>query len=275
MRRLVLKEHSTSGPALRRGWTLNHLTLVQFIALLLPVLASFYARGSVVIPVGGAAIASALVWEAIFAQLRQRSISFHGITTGMIVAIIAPGDADLGHIVLAVSFGAVLAELVFGGRGFGFLNAGVAALAFLLFSFPGIALGGASLPVALAAVPGGLLLLAAGFISWRVIVATLAGFAGISLLINPTVDPVAAATVLSFPVFFLICDPFSAASTNPGRWLYGLLAGGMAALFLSARGMDNGSDALVFAALTSGLFAPLLDEFVLRVLARVREAWRG
>jgi Na+-transporting NADH:ubiquinone oxidoreductase subunit B len=58
---------------------------------------------------------------------------------------------------------------------------------------------------------------------------------------------------------FLACDPVSAASTNPGRWVYGIIVGGMAML-----GRSSGAgDGTVFAILVASIFAPLIDQAAL------------
>jgi Na+-transporting NADH:ubiquinone oxidoreductase subunit B len=165
----------------------------------------------------------------------------------------------LWQAVVAVSFGVVLGELIFGGRGFGFVSPATIAIAVLLISFPQIALPVASAELAIASLPGGALLLLLGLVSWRVMLSVVAA-AGLALL-PAGVDPVAVATALAFGLVFLICEPTSAASTNPGRWVYGALAGGLCVLF-SPSGMIT-TEGLIFAALMSSIFAPLIDHIVI------------
>jgi Na+-transporting NADH:ubiquinone oxidoreductase subunit B len=275
MRRLVLTHPAPAGPALRRGWTVETVTLIQAAALLLPALAALGLRGPAVLVVGLAGIATALVWETVFARIRHRQITLHGVTTGLILAVMAPADAAVWQIVIAASFGAVIGELAFGGRGFGFLNPGLAALAFLSFSFPGLALAGAEMPVAVAALPGGAVLVWTGLISWRVLVATVLGLVATAGLLGSSPDPSLTGAALIFPLVFLIADPLGAASTNPGRWIYGLLAGVLAALFQTGGAPAPGPEAFVFAALLAGVFAPIIDEIALRALIRIREARHG
>lgn len=275
MRRLTLNASAQGGPALRRGWTVETVTLIQLAALLLPVLAALGVRGPGVIGVGLAAALAAVAWEALFARMRHRQVTLNGLTVGLILAVMAPADAALWQIALAASFGAVIGELVFGGRGFGFLNAGLAALAFLSFSFPAVSLTGSEMPVAIAALPGGAVLVWTGLISWRVLAAAVLGLVGTAALASTTPDPSLTGAALVFPLIFLIADPVAAAATNPGRWLYGLLAGALAALFQPTGAVAPGPEAMVFAGLLAGVFAPLLDEIAIRVATRVREARRG
>ena len=158
---------------------------------------------------------------------------------------------------------------------FGFLNAGLAALALLSFSFPGLPLSGAEMPVAVAALPGAAVLVWTGLISWRVLVATALGLIATAALAGTAPDPSLTGAALIFPLVFLIADPVAASATNPGRWLYGLLAGALAALFQPAGAPAPGPEAFVFAGLLAGVFAPLLDEIALRILLRIRRARHG
>lgn len=271
MRRLLLGSPAATGPALRRGWSVRHVTLLQIAALVPPLLAAIALRGPGVAAALSVALAAALGWEALFARRRARPVTAHGATTALILAVMAPGDAALWQIALAASFGAVIGELIFGGRGFGFLNPGLAALAFLAFSFPGATLVGGATAVAVATIPGALLLLGTGFISWRVLVAAAAGMALAGAATGGVTDPVQAAAALAFPLVFLIADPLGAASTGPGRWLYGLLCGALAVLFQPAAAAAPTPGALVFAALAGAIFAPLIDDIVVRAIAFARE----
>ncbi|NIP74592.1 MAG: hypothetical protein GTN90_00775, partial [Xanthomonadales bacterium] len=112
---------SPTGPALRRGWTVRHVTLLQIAALLPAVVAASVLRGPGVVWVLIVALVASLGWELLFAQRRARPVTAHGITTAMIIAVMAPADGALWQIALAASFGAVIGELIFGGRGFGFV----------------------------------------------------------------------------------------------------------------------------------------------------------
>lgn len=275
MRHIALANPMPSGVPLNRGWTILHVTLIQVAALILPFLAALGTRGPGVLVAGGTAIATALVWEAAFARARQRAVTVHGLTTGLIVAVMAPAAAEPWQIALAVSFGAVIAELAFGGRGFGFVNAGLAALAFLLFSFPGLTPGGASVAVAVAALPGGAALVMTGLVSWRILLATALGLIAVAGVGGMAPDPALTAAALVFPVIFLVADPLGAAVTNPGRIAHGLLAGGLVALFMGSGNTAPDPGHIVFAALIASIFAPLLDEIAIRTLATLRERRHG
>lgn len=244
------------------------VTALQALALAPPLVVAIGERGFHTFQILAAAAITALVWEAVFALLRRKSLSAHGLTTAMIVTVFAPADLLLWQLSIAVTLGVVLGELVFGGRGFGFLSAAAASLALLSISFPGLALSEPTLAVAAAGLPGAALLMAAGLLSWKIVVAVPAGIVLVGLAAGATLDPVAFVIGLTFGLAFLIGDPIAAASTGPGRWAYGLLAGGLVALF----GGPSDPAAIVSAAVLASVFAPLIDH--LAVLASARTARR-
>ncbi len=242
------------------------VTLMQTIALVAPSVVTGLAN-----PVGYAVIlATSLLtvwfWEGLFAALRRRKPSGHGITTALIISVLAPPDLALWQLALALSLGVVLAELVFGGRGFGFLSPAVVAASLLVFSFPEVALAPGTANVALATIPGAILLLFLGLISWRVLLSAAVG-AGVLLMLSiDGLDGLAIAAAMTFCLVFLVCDPTAASATNPGRWMYGLLAGGLIILF--SGGATPTTEGIVFAALLASIFAPLIDHLVVLAYAK-------
>jgi Na+-transporting NADH:ubiquinone oxidoreductase subunit B len=147
----------------------------------------------------------------------------------------------------------------------------------LVFSFPQLTLVAPELTVAVATLPGAILLLIAGLISWRVLLATsLIALAAIGFT-STIWDPVSLAITLSVGIVFLIADPVSAACTNPGRWAYGVLAGFLTALFAGFSLENLTAEAVVFAALLASLFAPLIDHLMVLTNAynRKRRHARG
>lgn len=213
-----------------------------------------------------AALVAALVWEGIFATLRRRVLSFHGVTTAFIVAVVLPPEIAIWQIVFAVSLGVILGELVFGGRGFGFVQPAAVALSLLLISFPELQLRQSTTALAVATVPGAVLLLLMGLISWRVLVGAIIASAVLLALRGAEMEPVTVATAMAFALVFLVCDPISAAATPIGRWIYGALAGGLVIVF-SPPGAPT-AEAMVFAALMASVFAPLIDHVVILIHAR-------
>ncbi|MCU9847544.1 RnfABCDGE type electron transport complex subunit D [Defluviimonas sp. WL0024] len=246
------------------------VTLLQAAALLPPVAVAVLARGAGAAAVLAVALLSTLIWDLVFARARAGSLAWHSVTTGLILAVAVPPDVPLWQVALAASFGVVLGEQVFGGRGFGFLSPAVAALAFLAFSFPGTGLAGAEPAVAAAAVPGLVLLFAAGLVFWRLLAGFALGLCLATLLASGALPAPSLAVSLCFGAVFLLADPVAAAATQAGRWIHGLTAGGLVVL-LADMGPVN---ALVFAALLASLAAPLVDHLVIRALARRRDGRR-
>ena len=251
-------------------WTPAGVTLTQAAALTLPFAAAWALRGPGVIAVFIVALVVALAWEGLFTLIRKRSLTAHGLTTALIMAVMVPATLPLWQIAVAVSLGVALGELVFGGRGYGFLNAGVAALAFLVFSFPGVTLLGHEIWIAAAALPGAVLLLTTGLVPWRTLVAAVALVVAVGTLTGETLTPDETGAALLFGLVFLACDPVSGASTRAGGWLHGALTGGLIALFSAGTGPVISANAVVFAVLLASIFAPLLDYLVVEMNVRQR-----
>jgi drug/metabolite transporter (DMT)-like permease len=118
-----------------------------------------------------------------------------------------------------------------------------------------------------------LLLLASGQAAWRILLAA-AGLLLLAGLAQGNAEPWApllqGSIVLT--LLYLAADPVSSAATNPGRWIYGLLVGGLAVLFAT---VGPAFGAAVFAVLLGSIFAPLLDRIVIAVLAIWRERRHG
>ncbi|SMX21985.1 RnfABCDGE type electron transport complex subunit D [Boseongicola aestuarii] len=244
------------------------ITFGQSVALVLPLgVVALETPGSVAVHFVSSLLA-AIVWEAIFAVIRKHSFSFHGVTTALIFTIAIPADVQIWQVVLAVSLGAILGELVFGGRGFGFLQPATVALSLLLISFPEIQLRQPSQMLALATLPGAMMLLVLGFVSWRVLFAASVTVAVFFVGAEGGHEAMAVATAMAFGLVFVIGDPVSAASTNPGRWVFGGLAGGVVVVF--SAGEVPTMDAIVLAGLIASVFAPLIDHLVTVIHARRR-----
>ena len=123
----------------------------------------------------------------------------------------------------------------------------------------------------LGCVIGAAFLLFRGVASWRIMLGSFLGMVGTVLLFNtfgPADDPNFAVPwywhmVLggwAFGTVFLATDPVAAATTNPGRWAFGVLVG---ALTVVVR-VTNPSyyDGMLFAVLLASIFAPLFDYIV-------------
>ena len=253
-----------------RPHTIGGVTLVQCVALVPPFIFVALNAPEAYITHLVVALIVALTWEGLFAVLRKRGPSLHGITTALIVTVLIPPDLAVWPLLMTVSLGVVLGELVFGGRGFGFVNPAIVVLSLLLISYPQVQLPVPTQELALATFPGAVVLLMYGLISWRVILAVIFAATATLAMRGYGFEPEAIATALAFGLIFLICEPTSAASTNAGRWIYGGLAGGLVVLFAPEAALT--SEAVVFASLIASVFAPLIDHLVVLTHSWFRRA---
>lgn len=244
------------------------VAVIQGLAALPPLAVVLWDEGVAALVLLAIALLMAVGWDYIFAALRRRLFEPFGITTAIIFTLFAPVDVSLWHLVVVVSLGCVIGELVFGGRGFAFLSPATVSLALLLLALPGAFLRPPTEAMALACLPGAVLLLVGGLLSLRVV----AGFAvvlGFLASVGDLPSVLALLTACSAGLVFLICDPTTGAVTPIGRIAHGALAGGLVWVFAGSGTIAPEPDALVFAALLASLFAPLLDHIVISL-----GAWR-
>lgn len=152
---------------------------------------------------------------------------------------------------------------------------GVPALLAVNYTWTLLFLGNQPGPIGVSSILGCALgaayLLFKGVASWRIMLGSCIGLIGAVLLLSafgPADDPNFAVPwywhmVLggwAFGTVFLATDPVAAATTNPGRWAFGLMVG---ALTVIVR-VTNPSyyDGTLFAILLASIFAPLFDYVV-------------
>jgi len=252
----------TPPPLLARHWDDNRLTLVTLTASLAPFVATIVTGGPAQLPPLALAVCIALLWHLAFALPRKRLPGWDGIVTAVIFTVMVPAAVPLWQQGLALSFGLVMGNLIFGGRGRGFLSPAAVSLAFLLFSFPVNAGPATGTAAALAALLGGALMLIAGILSWRLVIGFFVAMAACAFKWPvPMIWPEWPSATLIVGLIFLIGDPVAAACTNAGRWFYGLLAGGLFVLLAYAGGDILSS--VVFSGLLAAIFAPLIDQGVI------------
>ena len=268
-----LQRTSINGPTYLHGfWSADRVAFVTLLCLFPPLGVAIYDQGIPLLTVVGLAIIVATIWHTLFALVRKRRIGWDGIGTAIIFSLLVGDTVPLWQIALAVTFGIVIGEQIFGGRGFNFLNPAVVALAFLTFSFTGISYADPTPWVAIATVPSAVFLIARRLISWRIIVGIIAGLLAIGLLREQGFRPEHLGGSLLLIIVFLACDPVCSSSTNLGRWANGLLIGGLAWVFTPGGGIPTGPEAMIPAILLASVFAPLIDTLVvmLNIYARRR-----
>lgn len=197
------------------------------------------------------------LWHLVFMLARAQPPSFAGALTALAVAILAPEELGFLPFVLGISFGSVMAELVFGGWGRNVVNPATVTLAFLGFGFVTAPWPDVVLPVAWAAIPAGIIGMAAGVMPARIILGAVAVTAA-GLVAGLPLQPVLPAFALA--LVLLVADPVASASTRLGGWLNGGIFAALVIMFtLNWEGAPPARVA-VSAALLASLVAPLLDE---------------
>ena len=130
----------------------------------------------------------------------------------------------------------------------------------------------------LGAALGAIFLILTGMASWRVIVGSLFGLVGGSLLCNAIAPDHLILSIpwywhlvlggFAFGTVFIATDPVTGAMTDPGRWGFGLLVGGLTVVI--RLGNISYYEAMIFAILVASLFSPLIDHVVVRMNIRRR-----
>lgn len=124
---------------------------------------------------------------------------------------------------------------------------------------------------------GALVLILSGIGSWKIMLGVFAGALGTGLLFNLiAVNPYMELPVyyhfamggFAFGAVFMATDPVSAAQTETGKWIYGLLIGGFSIIF---RVLNPAyPEGVMLAILLMNVFAPLIDHYVIQANIRRR-----
>ncbi len=136
----------------------------------------------------------------------------------------------------------------------------------------GVEQGAMGVTSALACLIGAVVLLATRTVSWRVMAGAVAGMIvavyGCQLA-GDVLGPMAGLPWywhltlggFAFGTVFLATDPVTAAATNAGRWIYGLLIGAMVVIVRVGNPLHP--DGVMMAVLLGNIFAPLIDHGVM------------
>lgn len=253
-------------------WTRETVSLMLLAAYLpLGLFWIWFGGGEALARLGLAGLIIA-AWHLVFMLVRAQAPSLAGAITALAIAILAPEHLGAARLVLGISFGVVMGELIFGGWGRNVVNPATVALSFLGFGFPAFAWPSFDVPVAWAAIPAALIGIATGAMPAPVVVsaALVAGGAAVAgLLPEPVLIAAGIALVL------LVADPVTSASTALGRWLGGALYAGLVILFAQGWAGAAPVQIAVAAALLVSLAAPLLDEIALALWVGNRRRRHG
>ena len=136
----------------------------------------------------------------------------------------------------------------------------------------------------LACLLGAALLLITGIASWRIMLSMLLGAVVTAICFNLVPDPTNPLYAVpvhyhlvlggfAFGLVFMATDPVSAAQTQTGQWLYGLLIGFLVIFIRVAN--PAYPESVMLAILLGNVFAPLFDYFVVRANIRRRLVRNG
>ncbi|WP_417260544.1 RnfABCDGE type electron transport complex subunit D [Celeribacter sp.] len=212
------------------------------------------------------------LWHMIFMLARAQPPSFAGAVTAVAVAMLAPQDLSMVQLILGVSFGSVMAELVFGGWGRNVLNPATVTLAFLGFGFPAALWHDFATPVSWAAIASLVVGAIFGVMSARLILGAVAVLALGYVAGVPLAD---VAPMAGIVLALLVVDPVASASTQFGAWMNGALYGALVVLFANGWQGAAAAQIAVSAALLASLAAPLLDEVAIALWRARRRKRHG
>ncbi|HEY5675122.1 MAG TPA: NADH:ubiquinone reductase (Na(+)-transporting) subunit B [Malonomonas sp.] len=150
----------------------------------------------------------------------------------------------------------------------------IAAVSSWFDAFIGMIPGSMGETSTLACLFGAAILIITGIGSWRIMLSGLLGAVALSLLLvfigsetNPMfqVGPLWHLVLggFAFGLVFMATDPVSGAMTEEGQWLYGLLIGVMCILIRVVN--PAFPEGMMLAILFANVFAPLIDQLVLKV----------
>ncbi|MBT8410322.1 MAG: RnfABCDGE type electron transport complex subunit D [Octadecabacter sp.] len=212
-------------------------------------------------------------WNVVFMLTRAQPPSLAALVTALAIAMLAPEDLGVVRLLIGISFGAVMGELVFGGWGRNVVHPATVTLSFLGFGFPAFGWPVFDDPVIWAAIPAALIGVATGVMPAAVLVAAgLVGAAGVAagLPMDADVLPVAGLVLV-----LLVADPVISAATTLGRWMNGALFAGLVLLFATGWTGAAPVQIAVAAALMASLAAPLLDEIAVALWIAQRRRRHG
>lgn len=212
------------------------------------------------------------LWHLVWMLARAQPPSFAGALTALTIAVLAPLDAGALALLLATSFGIVMAELAFGGWGRNVLNPATVTLAFLGFGYPGLEWPMLPVQMGWAGAMTAMVACLFGVASILTVVSALLAV----LLAQATGLHLGVALPATLVVFALITlDPVTNASTALGRVFTGLTFAGLVVLFAT---YWTGAPAIrisVSAALLTSLAAPLFDEIAIALWLAIRRRRLG
>lgn len=262
-----------SGPVTAGIWNRETAALL-LVAAYLPLAGFWLAYGGTdALARLGLAVLVLAVWHLVFMLARAQPPSLAALVTALAIAILAPENLGTLRLLLGISFGAVMGELVFGGWGRNVVHPATVALSFLGFGFPAFGWPEFDAPVIWAAIPAVIIGVAVGVMPTGVVAA--AGLVGVAVVAAGLPVDAGVLPAAGLVLVLLVADPVISAGTALGRWLYGGLYAGLVILFATGWTGAAPVQIAVAAALLASLAAPLLDEIALALWITQRRRRHG
>tara|TARA_B110000858_G_scaffold162625_2_gene187825 strand:+ start:16813 stop:17748 length:936 start_codon:yes stop_codon:yes gene_type:complete len=284
-----MSDLKAGAPFQHSGRNIPQLMQTLLYALLPGILASLWFFGFGILVNIAIAVLFAVFAEAAMPRLRNRNIRSQlsdrsvCVTAVLFAAAIPPESPGL-LVALGIVFAVVIAKHLYGGLGQNPFNPAMCGYAMLLLAFP-LEMTGTILTTQESAPPlfasgsetawkvvnisyllGGLFILYKKIISWHIPLAIIATILVLSAVFyapgsiaiygTPYLHLFGSATMIG--VFFIATDPVSAATTRPGKLIYGIIIG---ASIYSIRVWGSYLDSIAFAVLFGNFCAPLLDHY--------------
>lgn len=258
---------------MNRGLWNRETVAVMLIAAYLPLASMWiWFSGAEALTRLGLVLLVVAFWHLLFMLLRAQPPSLAAVIAALAISVLAPEGLGVFRLVLGVSFGVVMGELVFGGWGRNVVSPATVSLSFLGFGFPAFEWPGFDDPVAWAVIPALLIGIATGVMPAPVIVGAVIVAIGASATgMLAHADLFAAGIVLAL----LVADPVTSAATSLGRWFEGALYAALVILFANGWAGAAPVQIAVAAALLTSLAAPLLDEAALALWVVKRRRRHG
>lgn len=212
------------------------------------------------------------IWHLFFMLYRAQPPSISALVTALAIAMLAPAELGVFQMMLGISFGVVMGELVFGGWGRNVVNPATVTLAFLGFGFPSAPWPVFEAPLVWAAIPAGLLGLALGVMPTALLVVIVVA-GSLASAIGAVSAPIVHAALIV--VVLLVADPVTSAATTLGRVLHGALFAALVVLFDAAWLGAAPLQIAIAATFLASLAAPLLDDIALFLWVQRRRRLHG
>jgi Na+-transporting NADH:ubiquinone oxidoreductase subunit B len=151
-------------------------------------------------------------------------------------------------------------------------------------AFLGVMPGSLGETSTLACLIGAAFLILTGIASWRIILGVFAGMVVTAFLFNAIATPADPLFAMpwywhlvlggfAFGMVFMATDPVSAAQTDAGRWIFGILIGALTVLIRVAN--PAFPEAIMISILFANIFAPIIDQGVIWANIRRRRKRRA